>query len=196
MLGERVERRARLEYDFTPAWEYFDLHLKKLFTGWEQWGVSIAMLTQAEVEDDADVERSEPSPETVGDEHDPNPPAWVPCDLVRYGVLPRTVWDRMDDLIEEKCRARISNGGGLQACRHRANHNSAALTFFLAGLLSPTSAFATSRRLLQTCLASRLARGATRRCPAESFVTLPVASVGRGDQSSAPIARSCDPFIV
>ena len=34
LVGERVVRRARIKFEYTPEWEYFDLKKQALFTGW------------------------------------------------------------------------------------------------------------------------------------------------------------------
>lgn len=117
LLGEKAIRRARIEYDYTPSWEYYDLRLKRLFVGWEIRGVGLSILIMPEEEDEddgpeedsGDATDAEPAPiirpESYGVDESPNPPAWLRSDLARYGVLTRRVWDRMDELIEEKCKA-------------------------------------------------------------------------------------------
>ena len=40
------------------------------------------------------------------DPDDPSPPVWTALhDLSKDGALPRAVWDRFDDMIDEKCKA-------------------------------------------------------------------------------------------
>jgi hypothetical protein len=33
VFGQRVTRKAKAEYEFTPEWEYFDLHKQAPFAG-------------------------------------------------------------------------------------------------------------------------------------------------------------------
>src|SRR5262245_21063071 len=46
MDGVRVERRARIVYQYAPEWEYFDLHLGKPRTGIGSWVYHIELLTK------------------------------------------------------------------------------------------------------------------------------------------------------
>jgi hypothetical protein len=34
LFGKRVTRQARVDYSYTPDWEYWDLHKKAPFVGW------------------------------------------------------------------------------------------------------------------------------------------------------------------
>lgn len=45
LLGEKVTRRARAEYTFTPEWEYFDLEKQALFTGHYAIQLGLSVLT-------------------------------------------------------------------------------------------------------------------------------------------------------
>jgi len=110
LLGERVTRRVRYEYGYTPEWEYYDLVLGKLFVGWgPSWRLGTSLYTQPEDEEEAAElgAASEPdAPRDADDEDDPDPPAWAPfSDLLRVGVLPYRVQDKIDELIDQKCRA-------------------------------------------------------------------------------------------
>lgn len=108
MLGERVTRRIRLEYDYTPDWEYYDLTLAKPFVGWgPSWGIGISLYAQPEDEEEAEQRIENENEESrLDDGEDPEPPAWVPfSDLIRLGVLPYRVQDKFDELIDQKCRA-------------------------------------------------------------------------------------------
>ena len=48
-LGQTVTRKARIVYEHTPVWEYYDLRKDALYTGWESSSYRIEM--QAEPED-------------------------------------------------------------------------------------------------------------------------------------------------
>ncbi len=100
LLGFRVKRRARAQYEHTPEWEYFDLKKQALFTGFASSTYGLSLLTVPD-ERDLDVEVIE----TYDDQDDPRPPAWVRLDLVRTGMLPEVVWDKVFYLIDEKCKA-------------------------------------------------------------------------------------------
>lgn len=112
-LDEKVQRRIRLEYTYTPEWEYFDTHLQQPYIGWESWRLGISLYTQPEEEDEDEMEDIADAEEDtmVSDgtayleDDDPHPPAWVRTDLVREGVLPRRVHDKFEELIDQKCRA-------------------------------------------------------------------------------------------
>jgi hypothetical protein len=103
LLGHQVERRVRAEYKFTPDWEYYDLEKRQLFTGWMSLTYGMSLLTVADEPDpDEEVVELEGLKE---DPDDPRAPAWVKLDLMRDGMLPRQVWNRIYDLIDEKCQA-------------------------------------------------------------------------------------------
>ena len=115
LLGHRVVRNARADYKYTPAWEYWDLQDEGLFTGWESWQVGMSLLTVAEPEEEEPPEDAADEVAPIGaagseelddeDPDDPKPPAWVSLDLARDGMLPREVWERLYELIDEKCKA-------------------------------------------------------------------------------------------
>ena len=101
-LGQRVSRQARVNYRYTPPWEYWDLCEKGLFTGWESWQISMSVRTAPD-EDQEPAIKTDQSEEDNAD--DPSPPEWVSCDLARVHILPRVWWDRLYGRIEEKCKA-------------------------------------------------------------------------------------------
>ena len=101
-----MKRFVRAEYEFTPEWEYYDLNKKTLFTGWGSLSYQMSLLTVADEPDpDEEVIEVESIPD---DPDDPKAPAWVSLDLMRDGMLPRQIWNRIFDLIDEKCRAEDS----------------------------------------------------------------------------------------
>ena len=75
-LGQSVPRKARVVYEHTPEWEYYDVRKDALYTGWESSSYQIEM--QAEPEDqDGD---GNPIPGT---------PYWVVLgDIAQNEVLP------------------------------------------------------------------------------------------------------------
>ncbi len=87
VLGERVERKAMVEFSETPAWEYFDLHLQKLHVGAEMRSIQLSIL--AEPEHGTKRERK---------------PKWLLLDLLDDGVLSEAVWDQVGELIDAECR--------------------------------------------------------------------------------------------
>jgi hypothetical protein len=89
ILGKRVKRKAKAEFKFTPGWPYFDLQKKELFVGWPGSIMTLHVLTVPHP-DDADAEE----------------PHWVRMeDLAEADILPDGVWDRIRDVIEDKCKA-------------------------------------------------------------------------------------------
>lgn len=110
LLGERVLRRARFKFKHTPEWEYFDLKKEALFTGWEHWVTGLEIYTVPDPEDGGeeagDDDKDADKAQGDDDPDDPSPPAWTSIgDLSKDGALPRTVWDRFDELIDERCKA-------------------------------------------------------------------------------------------
>ena len=108
LLGERIIRQARADYKYTPEWEYWDLTDQCLFKGWEGWQVGMSLLTVAEPDEEGEQtaeEAVEPAEEMDDDDpEDPRPPAWVPLDLARDGMLPRAVWERIYEMIDAECK--------------------------------------------------------------------------------------------
>src|SRR5262245_53153826 len=45
LFGKRVVRKSRVEYTFTPEWEYFDLKKNALYVGWVNSCVGLSVLT-------------------------------------------------------------------------------------------------------------------------------------------------------
>lgn len=108
LVGERVLRRARIKFKYTPEWEYFDLKKQAPFTGWANWSIGLEIYTVADPDDEGEVgsDSDEDVNEAEDDPDDPSPPTWTSIgDLGKDGALPRTVWDRFDELIDERCKA-------------------------------------------------------------------------------------------
>jgi hypothetical protein len=91
-LGQTVTRKARILYEHTPEWEYYDLRKNGLYTGWDSSSYQIEM--QAEPEDqDGD---GNPLPGT---------PYWVVLgDITQNEVLPNVVWEAVIDAVDAKCK--------------------------------------------------------------------------------------------
>ena len=91
-LGQTVIRKARIVYEHTPVWEYYDLRKDALYTGWESSSYRIEM--QAEPEDqDGD---GAPIPGT---------PYWVVLtDITQNEVLPNAFWEAVIDAVDAKCK--------------------------------------------------------------------------------------------
>ena len=87
MLGLRFTRRAKIEFQYTPEWEYFDLVKNKAYVG--NWSSSLCLWLYA-------------VPDNPGMENDP--PSWVRVDLLEEGVLPTAVWDRIDEEVDKRSK--------------------------------------------------------------------------------------------
>ncbi len=92
MLGNRVTRKAKAEYMFTPEWEYYDLNKLAPHVGLESasYHVEVEAVPQ-EYHDDGTV--------TEGTRQ------WVKMkDLIEDGVLPHEVWDVLLNEIDQQCK--------------------------------------------------------------------------------------------
>jgi uncharacterized protein (UPF0335 family) len=91
-LGQTIARKARIIYEHTHEWAYYDLRKDALYTGWESSSYQIEM--QAEPEDqDGD---GNPIPGT---------PYWVVLgDITQNEVLPNAIWEAVIDAVDAKCR--------------------------------------------------------------------------------------------
>jgi hypothetical protein len=92
-LGQSVTRKARVVYQHTPRWEYFDLHKNEPHTGWEGSSYRVEM-------------QAEPIEAWDGDD---NPilgtPYWVSLeDITENDVLPNNFWEAVIDAIDAKCK--------------------------------------------------------------------------------------------
>jgi hypothetical protein len=88
-------RKARLKYDYTPEWEYFDLKKQPLYVGWAMSTMELSMLTSPE---EGLAERNGSTDEK---------PEWVQMgDLGR--MLSMVTWEAIEDLIEERITAEDS----------------------------------------------------------------------------------------
>jgi hypothetical protein len=93
LMGTKSIRRAKVHYEYTPEWEYFDLKKKALYVGIEGSVMSISLLTSP---DDKPEKRQGSTDEK---------PEWVPLDdLARSGVLSLDAWEKLDSIAEERAK--------------------------------------------------------------------------------------------
>jgi hypothetical protein len=93
LLGKSVTRKARVIYEHTPEWPYFDLRKQAEFTGSESFSYHVELAAVPEV--------SEP-----GGTWTEAAPEWFQADdITRNGVLPEEIWEVVLDAIDEKCKA-------------------------------------------------------------------------------------------
>jgi hypothetical protein len=92
LLGQTVTRKARILYEHTPEWEYYDLRKDALSTGWESSSYQIEM--QAEPED----QDGDGNPITLT-------PYWVVLgDITQNEVLPNAIWEAVIGAVDAKCK--------------------------------------------------------------------------------------------
>lgn len=98
LLGQKVERRARLKYSWTPGWEYFDLVQGRVMVGWPGntiGPVEVLAVPGGERWTTSAGGRSVKVKKT---------PVWTKIDLLDDGVLSDAALDAIDDAIDALCR--------------------------------------------------------------------------------------------
>jgi hypothetical protein len=91
-LGQSVTRKAKLVYEHTPEWPYYDLQKNAEYEGWSGTSYHLQLAAQPEEYDHDDKLKDVP-------------PEWFKLeDLIRDGVLPNEVWDSVLDAVDEKCK--------------------------------------------------------------------------------------------
>jgi hypothetical protein len=86
-------RKAKVVYEHTPEWEYYDLRKKEPYTGWASSSYHIEVAAVPEEQDDD-------GNTTAGT------PYWVRMDdITRDNILPNDVWDAVLDAVDERCKA-------------------------------------------------------------------------------------------
>jgi hypothetical protein len=92
LLGKSVTRKAKVVYEHTPGWPYYDLRKQAEFKGWDSTKYHIELAAVPEVyESDGWTEAA---------------PEWFKSeDITRSGVLTEEIWEAALDAIEEKCKA-------------------------------------------------------------------------------------------
>ncbi len=91
-LGTSTMRKAKVVYEHTPEWEYYDLRKKALYTGWSgsRYHIEVAAGSVRSHEDDT---------VTLGT------PYWVRMeDITREDILPHEAWDALLDAVDEQCK--------------------------------------------------------------------------------------------
>ena len=91
MLGKSVTRKAKLVYEHTPEWPYFDLRKQAEFTGWESSSFHLELAAVPEVCENDGTEAAAEWFETH--------------EIARNGVLSEEMWDALLDAVDEKCKA-------------------------------------------------------------------------------------------
>jgi hypothetical protein len=107
-LGKSVTRKAKVVYEHTPEWPYYDLRKQAEFTGWDSYHYHIELqAVPEEHHDDRTI--------TFGT------PRWVEMtDLVSDDVLPHEAWDVVLDAVDEKCKAEDAERRRVAAAAKRA----------------------------------------------------------------------------
>jgi len=91
-LGQRITRKAKVVYEHTPEWEYFDLRKHAPYVGSEGTMYHLEILAVPQ-------EYHDGGPMTFGEPH------WVEMpDLLCDEVLPHEAWDPVFGAIDEKCK--------------------------------------------------------------------------------------------
>jgi hypothetical protein len=95
MFGQRVTRKARADYNYTPPWPYYDTRKQAVYEGWHGSSMGFEFLNVPEKDGD------------LGD------PTWEKFDILEIGEL----WNILEDAIEERSktedaeRRRVSAAG-------------------------------------------------------------------------------------
>jgi hypothetical protein len=101
LLGQVVTRKARVVYEHTPDWAYFDLIKKTAMFGLERLLMWIEVLAIPERETEfGKYAASRADADFL--------PRWTKLDLFEEGVLPEAIREEMWRLIEEKSRGEDS----------------------------------------------------------------------------------------
>lgn len=90
LLGERSRRKAKIVYDYSPAWDYWDVESQSERSGTAEGSIGISVLADPEATG------------FFGPYEDG--PYWLPLGIVAPGVLSEAQRAEIDDLIEEDIR--------------------------------------------------------------------------------------------
>jgi hypothetical protein len=120
-LGVKCVRKARVTWERTPHWPYYDLHKRSVVTmpagggmGLEIWAIPDEIAWR-------------PTPKGSW-KKSKGEPAWVKVNaLLDEGILPSTVWEALEERIEQRCqtedlRRRAEYGAGGQENVERPGH--------------------------------------------------------------------------
>jgi hypothetical protein len=92
LLGKSVTRKAKVVYEHTPEWPYYDLRKQAEFKGWGSTRYHIELAAVPEVYESDGWKKAAPE--------------WFQTeDMVHGGVLTEEIWEAVDDAIDEKCKA-------------------------------------------------------------------------------------------
>lgn len=97
ILGRSTTRVLRIEYQFTPEWEYYDHFKQALHVGWENSAISAKIQG---ITEGGEIERT-PSgrSRTLRSQR-----VWHPAELLlEDGVMPREMYDAIYSAVEQKC---------------------------------------------------------------------------------------------
>ena len=92
LVGKRITRKAKVVFEHTPEWQYFDLRKKAPFTGCasSMWHLEIAAIPEDHQQDGTVVHGK---------------PYWIRLDDVTHeDVLPHELWDAVLDAVDEQCK--------------------------------------------------------------------------------------------
>jgi hypothetical protein len=82
VFRKRIKSKLRAEYEFTPEWEYWDLHKRAPYVGWSGSSIKVEYLTVPE------------------EDNGLGAPEWEDIDILAIGE----VWNHVEDAIEEQCK--------------------------------------------------------------------------------------------
>jgi hypothetical protein len=109
LLGKSVTRKAKVVYEHTPEWPYYDLRKQAEFKGWGSTRYHIELAAVPEVYESDGWKKAAPE--------------WFQTeDMVHGGVLTEEIWEAVDDAIDEKCKAEDAErrGAGGRKTRPRS----------------------------------------------------------------------------
>jgi len=87
MFEERVKRQVRANFQLTPEWPYWDLHLNRENIGRETFSYNLEILAVPEFGTKAE-----------------RKPGWVAFNILEDGIIPQSIIDRILELAEIECR--------------------------------------------------------------------------------------------
>lgn len=85
IFGQRIERDARIAFECSPNWTYYDLKKKALFTGWGSTSYTVEV--HVRFSDDDGKRRSK----------------WISADVMHEGIWSERLSNLVFDMIEAEC---------------------------------------------------------------------------------------------
>jgi hypothetical protein len=107
-LGKSVSRKAKIVYEHTPEWEYYDLRKKALHTGWSgsSYYIEVAAIPEEWDGDGNPVQGT---------------PYWVRLeDFTSDDVIPHEMWDAVAEAVDEKCKVEDAERRRVAAAKQAA----------------------------------------------------------------------------